>query len=64
MNGRTPKKRVIRLRYDNPKDKIRPRSGLFMWDPREDAFTECAYEGVGLYADDGWRLLGWAEEKV
>ncbi len=32
----------------------------FVWSDREGTFLQCDTEdGVGLYEDDGWKILAW-----
>ena len=51
------KNRPVKLRYQDSSGKIH--QGSFVWSDGENTWVECAYEGVGLYADDGWKVLGW-----
>ncbi len=64
MNWKTtepPKRKVkpVRLRYQNSMGKID--TGNFVWSDRERTWIECAddQDGLGLYEDDGWKVLGW-----
>ncbi|MDP3696688.1 MAG: hypothetical protein Q8R55_01495 [Candidatus Taylorbacteria bacterium] len=56
-----PKRKVkpVRLRYQDSNGNIR--QGNFVWSDRENTWVECAEEpdGLGLYEDDGWKVLGW-----
>lgn len=51
------KTRPVRLRYRDSSGKIY--QGNFVWSDGENTWVECAEEGVGLYEDDGWKVLGW-----
>ena len=57
---RVPHK-IIRLKYQYENSK--PRQGKFYWVPNERAFCEvCNHQdGIGLYLEDGWKILGWEE---
>lgn len=55
--------RPVRLRFSGPGVKIS--QGDFYWSSTEKTWIECA-EGkdtLGLYAEDGWKVLGWKEVK-
>jgi hypothetical protein len=47
------------LRYKDPQGKVH--QGKFVWSDREHTWVECAGgpDGIGLYASDGWKVLGW-----
>ena len=56
-----PKKhgKLICLRYAYLNDE--PQTATFSWSDQEKAFIECVEgpDGIGLYPDDGWRILAW-----
>ena len=62
--SKPPKRKVrpVRLRYQDSSGKVR--QGDFVWSDREKTWVECAEglgrdDGVGLYEEDGWKVLGW-----
>lgn len=57
-----PKIRVVKLRYQDDRGKIR--QGVFFWDKIERTWVQCDdMDGIGLYEQDGYKVLGWKEEK-
>lgn len=56
-----PKRKVkpIRLRYQDLAGKVS--QGDFVWSDMENTWVECVEgpDGIGLYEDDGWKVLGW-----
>ncbi len=51
----------IKLRYKDSSGRIY--TGDFVWSIRENTWVECIEgpDGIGLYDDDGWKVLGWKE---
>ncbi|MBU6500958.1 MAG: hypothetical protein KGJ89_02425 [Patescibacteria group bacterium] len=60
---RPPKRKVrpVKLRYRNIQMGVGVSRGDFVWSDRENAFLEVIEgpDGIGLYKDDGWEILGW-----
>lgn len=53
------KTRPTKLRFRGPGVKVS--QGNFYWSNSENAWLECVEgeDGVGLYKEDGWEVLGW-----
>ncbi len=53
------KTKPVRLRFSGPGVKVS--QGNFYWSDSENAFLECCEgkDGLGLYKEDGWEVLGW-----
>ena len=51
------KTKPVKLRYQDSLGKIY--QGNFVWSDGENTWIECAEEGIGLYKDDGYKVLGW-----
>ena len=51
--------RPVKLRFEGPGVKVS--TGDFYWSDTENAFLECreGKDGLGLYAEHGWKVLGW-----
>ncbi len=54
-------RKPVTLRYQNKSDGVRPRKGQFVWSGVENTWVQVTdhVDGIALYADDGWEVLGW-----
>ena len=63
---KTPKRKttLIKIRYKDSEGKVYV--GNFFWSDTEKTWLESrdGPDGVGLYEDDGWEVLGWKEISV
>lgn len=64
MNWKTtkpPKRKFkpVKLRFQDSSGKVG--QGSFVWSDRENTWVEVCEgsDGLGLYEDDGWKILGW-----
>lgn len=59
-----PKQKVkpVRLRFQDSSGKVY--QGNFVWSDGENTWVEVCYgpDGLGLYENDGWKVLGWMEK--